>query len=283
MKHGLLPTRLDIANSWALHADSYHFEVSVKNQEVYVYDHHLEMLESNNVLKQSDFKQKARQWYVRVYHEEARSVAHLYIRRQGHNSVPDRSTSTFRNNYARDHSTDFKSVIQFRETPPGSLGTAAAVALVTAVMITYFALFRVGIDPSSDLSRGTNNQDIPALMLTFPAFLAAVIGRGMSAERPHNSSLTAFYGLWFVASTSLVAVLLYIYSANRALPIEVKFSVYGGELRLNFIWVALSLFSISVYLHLRKRMREERDYYLRLLENSAIDKQVRRAYNKEAL
>jgi hypothetical protein len=282
VKHGLLPTGLDIANSRALHAGSYHFEVSATNQELYVYDHHLEELGSSRPLEQEeDFK--ARKWYVRVYHEEARSVAHLYIRRQGRDSVPDYSIPASQNNYSSDPPIDFKSVIQLREIPPGGFGNAVAIALVTAIMIAYFALFRVGIDPRLDVSNANNNQDIPALMLTLPAFLAAAVGRGMSAERLRNSSLTAFYGLWVIASTSLTAVLLYTYSANRTLPLEITLAVYGGELRLNLIWVALSLFSIGVYLHLRRKMNEEREYYLCLLKKSAIDKQVRGVYNGEVI
>lgn len=284
VKHGLLPTKLDIANAWALQADSYHFKVSATNQELYVYDHHLEMLESNVTITQDDFNKKAREWYVRVYHEEARPVAHLYIRRQGRNSVPDHRTPVSQNNYSHDTPIDFKSIIQLRETPPGSLGSAVAVALVAAVMITYFAFFRVGINPGLDVSQGANNnQDIAALILTLPVFLAGAVGRGMSAKRLRNSSLTAFYGLWVVTFTSLAAVLLYIYSANRTLLLEVTLSVYGGKLGLNLIWVALSLFSIGVYLHLRKRMNEEREYYLHLLKNSAIDKQVRGDYNGKAI
>jgi len=92
--------------------------------------------------------------------------------------------------------------------------------------------------------------------------------------------LTAFYGLWLIVSLSILAVLMYIYSANNVLPLEVTISVFGTDLRFNLFWIALSLSTTGLYLYLRKRKNDEREYYLELLDRVAIDKQLGKSQNE---
>jgi hypothetical protein len=256
-KHGLVPEVFDIAISMAFQSDSYHLTVLTTSNESYVFDHHLERLDSQEPLLQKDFGPN---WYVRLYFEEGRSLAHLYIRRQAVAVVPPR------NSVERTPDFDFKSIVQFREVPPGGLGPAVTVALVTALMVTYFALFRTGIDPNRDLLPGNTSSDFAVLILTVPALLAGAVGRGMSADRLVSVSLTAFYGLWVVITTSLAAVLLFILSANRQLPLEVRIL---PNVTVNLMWILLAGFSICTYLHLRRRKNEERKYYMQCLERAA--------------
>lgn len=260
-KYGLWPEEFDIPISWAFQTDSYHLTVVPPASGVYVYDHHLEKLGSRQVLRQEDF---GTNWYMRLYYEEARPLAHLYVRRQGGDVVPHESKSSKGPRQAPKNS-DFKSIVRFREVPPGGLGPATTIALLTAVMVTYFALFRVGMTPHAGAGGGSNT-DFAALILTVPALLAGAAGRGMSPDRLISASLTAFYGLWATISTSLAAVLLFILNSDRPLPFE--FGV-GGGWSFNAIWMALTAFSGCVYLHLRKRKNEERDYYQKCLNTAA--------------
>lgn len=265
-KHGLLPNRIDIHHPWATSSDSYHFEMSAY-QDTYVYDHHLEKMQGKKPLQQSDFGKMRGRWYVRLYYEEARTLAHLYLRRQEKGVVPGDE----RDGLSLPDSGDFKSVVEFREIPPGALANAVTVALVTSVVIAYFALFRIGIDPVSVRTGGHANQGVPALLLTLPAFLAAAVGRGLTTERMQISSLTAFYGLWTIAATALAAVLLYIVSATNVLILEVSFDVGSSSVSFNLLWVLLTLASVGELLYLRKKKNEERAYFLDLLEKQALD------------
>lgn len=273
-KHGLLPNRIDIHHPWALSSDSYHFEMS-SYQDTYVYDHHLEKMQGKTPLLQDDFKTPRGRWYVRLYYQEARTLAHLYIRRQGKGAVPGDG----REELQMAEASDFKSVVEFREIPPGALGNAVTVALVTSVVIAYFALFRIGIDPASVQSGGHANQGVPALLLTLPAFLAAAVGRGLTTERMLISSLTAFYGLWAIAATAMAAVLLYIVSATNVLLLEVSLAFGPVVLDFNLFWVSLMLASVGELLYLRKKKNEERNYFLKLLEDQALDGDVKATNN----
>jgi hypothetical protein len=277
-KHGLLPTKVDAPMTWALQADSYHFEMMAP-PGLYVFNHYLEEFETNRRLVQNNFNSTDPSSYVRLYHEEGRTIAHLYIRRQDGKPQSEQTVEA-QASPPSDHDTqeespkDFKSIVVFREEPPGGLGNAVTIAVLTTIMVAYFALFRVGIDPTQDSPGSNNNQDIPAIILTLPAFLAAAVGRGMNADGLRRTSLVAFFGLWTIVGTSMAAVLLYIYSANRPLPLEVSVPFFWTKLSFNMFWIALALASATITTYLAKRKRDERKYYLNLLEKTAVDKQA---------
>ncbi|MFC0108763.1 hypothetical protein [Kibdelosporangium aridum] len=253
-KHGLLPTSLDVSNPLVFQANSYHFEAFPGHGDMYVYDQRIEQLDSDRPVQLDKVSGQHQQWFIRKDQQQGSPAAHLYVRRQGSGTVPGHPRQL---NGSRSTAGDVKSVIEFREVPPGGLGNAVTVSFVTAMIVTFFAVSGIGIDGSS----GNIRHDITALMLTLPAFLAAAVGRGMTAERVLSTSLTAFRGLWVVAATSLIAVLLYIYSANRGIPVEVPiFPNY----KLNVVWLLLALFSIGTLLYLRRRKNEERRHYLRV-------------------
>jgi hypothetical protein len=282
-KHGLVPTELDVPNPLAFQAGSYHFE-AFPGGDMYVYDQRMEEFGTDREAQVDKVVGDAQRWFIRKDGQGGSPAAHLYVRRQDSGAVPG---NVPRLNGARSSAGDVKSVIEFREVPPGALGNAVTVALVTAIIVTFFALFRVGIEPASPLvgigseipqvgtglAKGNNNQDIPALILTLPAFLAAAVGRGMTVERLVTTSLTAFYGLWVVVGTSLVAVLLYIYSANTSLPkgleIDIPIFAWLGH-SLNILWILLALLSLAELVYLRRRKTEERRHYLRIRTSKQI-------------
>jgi hypothetical protein len=253
-KHGLAPVVVDAPMTWALRPDSYHFELQAPKGQ-FVYEHHLEELESNKPLKQSNFQPNAVQQYLRVRHEQGHSLAHLYMRRV---------------RYATESSSvipDFKSVIRFKEVPPGVLGSAVTSALFTALVISYYAFIH-GAQPNS--STATSSQAVLTLLLAIPAFLAAALGRGITSESLSRASLTTFYGLWTMVATSLASVFLFLFDINR-FPF-LKFSLYIGPLQqdVNAIWTSLALFSITMYIWLRKMKSDQRRYYLEISKKVAI-------------
>lgn len=256
-KHGLLPTKLDVPNPLVFQAHSYHFEAFPGNGDMYVYDQRIEQLDSGRPADVE--KVTGHRWFIRKGEQEGSPAAHLYVRRQGSGTVPGQTQHL---NGSKSTAADVKSVVEFREVPPGCLGNAVSVAFVTAAIVTLFAIFgtRVGSSGTSNA-----NQYIPALLLTLPAFLAAVVGRGMTAERVLSTSLTAFRGLWVVAGTSLTAVLVYIYGASIGLPLNIAIpAVLPADYQINLVWLLLALFSIGTLLYLRRRKNEERRHYLRV-------------------
>ncbi|MFD1045658.1 hypothetical protein ACFQ1S_08805 [Kibdelosporangium lantanae] len=245
-RHGLLPTELDVPNPLAFQAGSYHFE-AFPSGDMYVYSQHMEELDSKLDMRVNQVVGDARRWYIRGNQDKGSPAAHLYVRRQGPGVVPGNSP---RLNGASSEAGDVKSVIEFREVPPGALGNAVTAAFITALIVTFVAFFGT---PGS-------GHDFLVLLLTLPAFLAAAIGRGMTADRLVTTSLTAYYGLWLVAATSLGAVLLSISGlGGEHLPWMVDLP-WGRE--VNGVWILLALFSICVLLYLQKRKSEARRDYL---------------------
>jgi len=270
-KHGLAPVVVDASMTWALLPDSYHFELTAPPGQ-YIYDHHLERLASSDILRQNDFTINDVQQYVRVTHEQGKTIAHLYIRRIRYGDVSIDSSDEV-DDVAK-LATDFKSVIRLEEIPPGTLGSAVTVALFTAVILVYFAFVRQsGIVESPPSS----TQLVPALLLGFPAFLAAALGRGITSDGVRRTSLVTFYGLWAFVATSALAVLLYLYDATRIPGTNIHLAMFGFDRRINLVWALLALFSVIAYLFLRKEKSDQRRYYLSILKQSALASQTKRA------
>lgn len=214
-KYGLDPSTIDVPMTRALHADSYHFEM-VAPAGQYIFSHHLEGLGSRQPLRQKAMVIGDAQQYVRVYHEDGRSIAHLYVRRQG-----DRfNLSRIKPDSMQPP--DFKSVIHLREIPPGALGGAALLAVLSALVISFFTFTRVG------MNEGGTPGEIPALILALPAFVSSVIGRSLDTHRVGGTSLTAYFGLLIVAILSVFSTLLYLLDAGRSMPTERYISIVGG-------------------------------------------------------
>jgi len=267
-KHGLAPVVIDAPMTWALRPDSYHFQLRAP-AGLYVFDHHLERLESSSTLKQPDFRLGNVQQYVRLYHEQGHSLAHLYIRRVRYNSDPEGDPSDAVSDHAEEAARpvlDFKSVIRFKEVPPGVLGSAVTISLSTALVISYLAFVR-GVQTNS----ATNaSQVILTLMLALPAFLAAGLGRGVTSDNLTRTSLATFYGLWVTVLTSITAVFLFLSDVTRFDRLKFPIAVWDSSHNVNLLWTSLALFSTAIYLILRKEKSDQRRYYLGVLEKAAV-------------
>lgn len=259
-RFGLAPYTLDVPMTRALQADSYHFEL-LAPAGCYVFSHHLEALRSRDILRQSHFNINGRQQYVRLHHEQGRSVAHLYVRRQGgrfdlRSSAPEERVLW-----------NFKSIVYLREVPPGTLGNAAMLASLTAIVLLFFTLSRAGLDASAAAA------GLPALVLALPAFVAGALGRGLDHERIGRASLTAYFGLQSVMSLSLAGVLLYVFDAAKDLPTEVSLTlVPGGAIYTDVLWLILSFLSLVLAAFLIRQRQEATKYYVGMLARAAANK-----------
>lgn len=264
-RHGLRPYSVDVPMTRITQADSFHFQFLAPAGS-YVFNHHLEELRTNRTVKQEQCLLLGVQQYVRVYHERGQSLAHLYYRRQRQSEPKHRDAN--RKRLPKKDLGEVKSIISFREIPPGALGNAATIALVTTLILLYFTVFRVGLDGSLDKEGANTNQDIPAFILTVPAFLAAVLGRSIDANSLSMAPLTAFYGLWISMCAAMFGVGLYLYGASRSMLWDVHLVVLGHAQNYNMIWIVASLVSLLNYLFLRKEKSERRRYYLGILQKS---------------
>jgi hypothetical protein len=277
---GLSPMSIDVPMTRALHADSYHFETTAP-PGCYVFSHHLERLGSREPVKQENIRVGATRQYARLYHDDGRTHAHLYIRHQGARPdiVGDRVRAPTR--------PDLKSVVRFRETPPGVLGNAAFLALASAAVIGFFGVSRVGIDSP------VGSASLPPLVLALPAFVGSALGRVTDHEKLVHAPLIAFFGLYTVIVLSITSALLYIFEASRHLkaaqeaqlsgadavprpppmPGEVSFTVLGGVLRIHtdVFWLAIFFVASVVAAYLVRERRNAFRYYLTITERRAHD------------
>ncbi len=172
--------------------------------------------------------------YIRVYHEEGRPNAHLYVRPQ------EISNTANVGGLSR-----VKSIVQFREIPPGALGGATAVAFASAVIISFFALTRLG------------------LALVLPGFVTVLFGSWIELSRLRRASLTTYLALVGTMCFSLVASLYYLYSSVR--PVKGTFSLYMLNSHVAITtdagWLILMTVSVTHFLFLFRQVVSELKYY----------------------
>jgi hypothetical protein len=244
---GLSPTAIDLPLAlYAFLADSYHLQVNATPGQ-YILDHRLEEMGSRKVVEKEDLKNLFSEIdfqtemptlpYIRLRQGKARTNAHLYIRRQ-------RSVSC---------TAELKSVFEFREIPPGTLGGAAVVAGASALIITFFAVTRFGLNgPYPGLTVGNDavvkaalNSDLPAILLALPAFVAALIGPWSDPSRITRASLSTYFGLIMTLLLSVASVLHYILDANIKLFTEVSIGASTFTFKTEIIWL---IRTFSIYL-----------------------------------
>ncbi|CAM4151345.1 hypothetical protein KIPE111705_42865 [Kibdelosporangium persicum] len=255
---GLDPHMLDIAMPRMLQADSYHCQITAPTG-LHVFSHHLEALGGKTPLKQENFQVGGVQQYVRLYHEESRTVAHLYVRRHG----AAITTSDVRR--AKGIGSGVKSVLSLRETPPGMLGSAATLATVVATIVLFLTVTRLGL--AGDQTTGSS---LPGLLFAVPAFIAAALGRGVDGSRLSQSSLITYFGLLLVFITSISATLLYALDAAKRLPTEVMIELWPSAVfwPTDWIWLGLSLVTWGVAIFLIRERRDQTRYYLANLQRA---------------
>lgn len=262
-RFGLSPSIIDIVhNPFAFQVEAYHLEIRTQPDQ-YVFDHHLEWLDTQEHIGQRDLAIQPAKPYVRVYNEEGRPNAHLYVRRQAAytTSVPNPNGRLNRT----------KSVIEFREIPPGALGGATIVACVSAIIITFFALTRLGFDRAG--SGGA--APLPALLLALPGFVTVLLGSWIELSRLRRASLTTYLALFGTMLYSLASALYYLFGSNRVLisvitlsPVIVDRWHVGTstvQVRTDVGWLILMTVAITHALFLFRQLMSELRYYHRCI------------------
>jgi hypothetical protein len=251
---GLIPAMIDIPlNLYALQAGSYHLQVAASTGQ-YVYDHHLERLNTTESITQEKLRSEGSESYVRLYHEEGRPNAHLYVRRQGR--LPAEPAR-------------LKTVIRFREIPPGALGGATIISIASTALIVFFALTHLGLRIDTSAAAGSEDQvkaalnsDVPALLLALPAFIAALVGSWTDLTHIRRASLTTYFALGGTMLLSLVSALYFVYDANNPVPTEAKIELLVGRtITTDYVWLMLGLLSATLTLFLIKRWIGDSRYY----------------------
>lgn len=286
-RFGLKPSEIDIPlNPNAFQVDTYHQEIAAEPGQ-YIFDHRLERLKSQANVTQDDLPRTAGfEPYVRLYHNEARPNAHLYIRRQVSPQSP--STKQPSSPGAKTSQTEtikqeeilpgpLKSVVRLREIPPGSLGAVTIIALASAMIISFFAITHMGLDidpytpnPEAEQIKAILNSDIPALLIALPAFVGVLIGSWLDLSRLRRASLTTYLALAATMFLSLTSALYFVFDANRKLPTSVTITAIGDmTIRTDWIWLALMIVSITHFLFLYRRLIDESHHYAECIKKRA--------------
>lgn len=232
LRIGLRPYRFNIPLWWPFVASSYHFRMN-SHKGHYVADHYLinvtphgiESVRQDSFISETDPTARP---YLRIRHHRGFPYAHFYAREL--NSVDPSNLST---------------VVEFSETPPGTLGAAAGVALVNLALICVATFsYRVG----------ASAVNISTLLLAAPAFAASAVGITSDGESLLRSSLTTRIGLLTSGVLSLVSVMVYLIQGKGSLagPV-VNLSLFGGIIhlvQLNAWWLGLWFLAIISSLRL---------------------------------
>ena len=155
--------------------------------------------------------------------------------------------------------------VEFEEVPPGALGGALVVSSACAILIWFFTLVQPGLRGRPDAG------DLPALLLTVPAFAATWIGN--SVDRVQRSSISTYIGLGVSTIVSIGSSLLYIANASHRSFFTIgSFTFYHGLVRLKHVdatWLLLALIASIMSAYLAETLRDKVSGYMRLLANDS--------------
>ena len=155
-----------------------------------------------------------------------------------------------------------KSVVEFREIPPGTLGAATVVSIITAVIITFFAVTQIGQQSSSDSVNPTVSSDIPALLLALPGVASLIIGSWLDLSRLRQASLATYLGLGISAVLSLASALYFLLNAYKDLPGRVTLPIaIHLEVKTDIGWLILAGIAITACLFLCRDLISTSRYY----------------------
>lgn len=264
---GLRQSKFDIPlNIFALEVDAYHMQMDASPMQ-YVFDHHLERMNSEHHVTRDDLCRGHDKPYVRLHYSTAGPVMHLYIRRQS-----EGRSSSGRRPHPQQHASKgvgerLKSVVEFREIPPGALGAAAIISVITSAVIAFFAFTRIGEMPFSGGPSSGSGSDIPALVLALPGFASVIVGSWLDLSHLRRASLATYIGLGTSVLLSLASALYYLLDANRILPGRVSFHVTSGiVIRTDVGWLGLAAVAVTCSLFLVRDLTARSRYYFNLIE-----------------
>lgn len=302
-RFGLSPSTIDIThNPFFLQVEAYHLEIAAQPEQ-YVFDHHLEWIDTHSAIIQDELRYDGLRPYMRLYHEEGRPNAHLYVRRQ---AAPDDAEASVaaepgqeppqvtRRNLRRllpwkgsasgDDAPEpatsegalsrVKSVVQFREVPPGALGGATAVAIASAAIITFFALTRLGLGRSGKTTTFSEPTDIPALLLVLPGFVTVVLGSWIELSRLKRASLTTYLALAGTMLFSLISALYYLYGTGRDIPGQFTLTLINGNIQISTDagWLMLMIVAVTHALFLIRQVISESRYYTKCVRRRVLER-----------
>jgi hypothetical protein len=174
--------------------------------------------EQVRVLQPEDFQ--GTKDHLQIHTQSGLPYAHLYTR-----------------NFHLRGAANWATVVHFFETPPGALGSAAAIALVTALLITFSGL----IGPLPNEGSG-----IFSVLLASPALIASYVGLQADSESLLRTSLVSRIGLIFSTGLAVASAVLYVAQSRKALltPLwEISFLGQTVTLHISIWWLVLSLLS----------------------------------------
>jgi hypothetical protein len=161
---------------------------------------------------------------------------------------------------------DMYTKAEFGEIPPGALGGACVVSVACAILVWFFALTQPGLQKVL-----ASPSDLPALLLTVPAFAATWIGQ--SVDRILRSSASAYMGLVISAVVSLASALLYVAnSAGRSFYTIKSLTVFHGHISLKGVdisWFVLALVASVIAAYLAETLRDKVRSYMRAVKNGS--------------
>jgi hypothetical protein len=215
----------------------------------YVSKHYVVNTETGDPVRKAQMQRLSGLSYFRLRHRKGLPYARAYAR--GFNRVAEKDRLPL------------ATVIEFAEVPPGALGGARGVAIVTAALVVFFALLR----PTE-----TNvSTDIAALLLATPAVIATWVGH--SIERLRLSSLATYFGLLSSQVLSVVSALLYVAERrwenhSRELFTVTSPQVLGGVTlpTVDGMWLALAAGALVVAVYLSIVLSQRTRRYLHMVE-----------------
>lgn len=253
---------------FALRAEAYHLQMNAAPMQ-YVYDHHLEWLTSESRVTQADLRFGRFEPYVRLHYNTAEPAMHLYIRRQPYiRPEPDNPVTAEveapESGVARKLKAwpdRLKSVVEFREIPPGTLGAAAAISFMTSIIIGFFALTQIG-EAQSVKTVITVASDIPALLIALPGIASLIVGAWLDLSHLRRASLTTYWGLCASMILSFGSALYFLLDAYKTVPGRINLSLTRTVIvHTDITWLVFSGLSISCTLFLWRDVIASSRYY----------------------
>lgn len=253
---------------FALRAETYHLQMNAAPMQ-YVFDHHLEWLTSESRVTQGDLRFGRFEPYVRLHYNTAEPAMHLYIRRQPY-IRPQQETAVVANEEVPESGVvrklkawpdRLKSVVEFREIPPGTLGAAAAISFMTSIIISFFALTQIG-EARSVKTGITVASDIPALLIALPGIASLIVGAWLDLSHLRRASLTTYWGLCASMIFSFGSALYFLLNAYKTVPGRIDLSLtHGVIIYTDITWLVFSGLSISCTLFLWRDVIASSRYY----------------------
>jgi hypothetical protein len=240
---GLRYSTFDIPlNIFSLDVEAYHLEMYAGPMQ-YVFDQHLERLNTNVRVTQEDLRRGDSEPYVRLHYNSGGPAMHLYIRRQSRQRPPrpGQPPASPQQDTDKPRPTErLKSVVEFREIPPGTLGASTVISLLTSIIIGFFALTLIG-QQAPGHAHLAGGSDVPALVIALPGLASLVIGSWLDLSHLRRASLTTYLSLAASIMLSLFASLLYLVGVNKQLPGRLSLTVIGSfAIKTDIVWLVLA-------------------------------------------